>query len=91
MATNSSILAWRIPGTESLMGCCLWGHTESDTTEATQQQQQLPFAAGPKWCPEVDVSVRGSMGGDVLFQQDAPLGNQTKGCTGLLGTMSYNM
>ena len=23
------------------MGCCLWGHTESDTTEATQQQQQL--------------------------------------------------
>ena len=22
------------------MGCCLWGHTESDTTEATQQQQQ---------------------------------------------------
>ena len=23
------------------MGCCLWGRTESDTTEATQQQQQL--------------------------------------------------
>ena len=22
------------------MGCCLWGHTELDTTEATQQQQQ---------------------------------------------------
>ena len=22
------------------MGCHLWGHTESDTTEATQQQQQ---------------------------------------------------
>ena len=22
------------------MGCCLWGHTESDTTEVTQQQQQ---------------------------------------------------
>ena len=22
------------------MGCRLWGHTESDTTEATQQQQQ---------------------------------------------------
>ena len=21
------------------MGCCLWGRTESDTTEATQQQQ----------------------------------------------------
>ena len=23
----------------SLMGCCLWGRTESDTTEAAQQQQ----------------------------------------------------
>ena len=28
-------------GQGSLVGCCLWGHTESDTTEATQQQQQL--------------------------------------------------
>ena len=40
MATHSSILAWRIPGTGepgglqgSLWG--LWGRTESDTTEAT--------------------------------------------------------
>ena len=24
----------------SLVGCCLWGHTKSDTTEVTQQQQQ---------------------------------------------------
>ena len=40
MATHSSVLAWRIPGTGSLVGCRLWGHTESDTTEATQQQQQ---------------------------------------------------
>jgi len=29
------VLAWRIPGTGSLVGCCLWGRTESDTTEAT--------------------------------------------------------
>ena len=35
MATLSSVLAWRIPGTGSLVGCCLWGRTESDTTEAT--------------------------------------------------------
>ena len=35
MATHSSVLAWRIPGTQSLVGCHLWGHTESDTTEAT--------------------------------------------------------
>ena len=35
MATRSSILAWRIPGTGSLVGCRLWGRTELDTTEAT--------------------------------------------------------
>ena len=35
MATHSSVLAWRIPGTGSLVGCCLWGHTESDMTEVT--------------------------------------------------------
>ena len=40
MATHSSVLAWRIPGTGSLVGCSLWGRTESDMTEATQQQQQ---------------------------------------------------
>ena len=34
MATHSSVLAWRIPGTGSLVGCHLWGRTESDTTEA---------------------------------------------------------
>ena len=40
MATHSSVLAWRIPGTGSLVSCRLWGRTESDTTEATQQQLQ---------------------------------------------------
>ena len=35
MATHLSILAWRIPGTEELVGCHLWGRTESDTTEET--------------------------------------------------------
>ena len=33
MATHSSVLAWRIPGTGSLVGCRLWGRTESDKTE----------------------------------------------------------
>ena len=33
MATHSSVLAWRIPG--SLVGFHLWGRMESDTTEAT--------------------------------------------------------
>ena len=35
MATHSSVLAWRIWGRQGLVGCHLWGHTESDTTEAT--------------------------------------------------------
>ena len=35
MATRSSVLAWRIPGTGSLVGCRLWRRTESDMTEAT--------------------------------------------------------
>ena len=36
VATHSSVLAWRIPGTGvGLVGFCLWGRTESDTTEAT--------------------------------------------------------
>ena len=40
MATHSSVLAWRVPGTVEPVGCSLWGCTELDTTEATQQQQQ---------------------------------------------------
>ena len=44
MATHSSVLAWRIPGTGQrgwwggvvgLVGCRLWGLTESYTTEVT--------------------------------------------------------
>ena len=42
MATHSSILAWKIPGQrlcplshQALVGCCLWGRTELDMTEAT--------------------------------------------------------
>ena len=34
MATHSSVLAWRIPGTGE-PAVCLWGRTESDTIEAT--------------------------------------------------------
>ena len=37
MATHSSVLAWRIPGTGEPGGLHrgLWGRTESDTTEVT--------------------------------------------------------
>ena len=40
MATHSSVLSWRIPGTGEPGGLHLWGCTESDMTEVTQQQQQ---------------------------------------------------
>ena len=33
MATHSSILAWRIPWTGSLVGYSPWGHKESDTSD----------------------------------------------------------
>ena len=35
MATHSTVLALRILGTGELVGCHLWGRTESDMTEAT--------------------------------------------------------
>ena len=35
MATHSSVLAWRIPGTEEPSGLPSMGRAESDTTEAT--------------------------------------------------------
>ena len=40
MATHSSVLAWRIPGTGEPGGLPTMGRKESDTTEATEQQQQ---------------------------------------------------
>ena len=45
MATHCVLLPGESQGRQSLVGCRLWGHTESDTTEATsQQQQQLNFS-----------------------------------------------
>ena len=35
IAAHSSVFAWRIPWTGILVGCCLWGRTELDTTEVT--------------------------------------------------------
>ena len=40
MATHSSVLPGESQGRGSLVGCHLWGRTESDTTEVTQQRQQ---------------------------------------------------
>ena len=42
MATHFSVLAWRIPGMAEHGGLpSMGGRTESDTTEATQQQQSF--------------------------------------------------
>ena len=35
-------------GGGSLVSCCLWGRTESDTTDATWQQQQLKSDTGSR-------------------------------------------
>ena len=40
MPTHSSVLLVESQGQGSLVGCHLWGLTESDTTEATWRQQQ---------------------------------------------------
>ena len=37
---TSVFLPGESQGQRSLVGCHLWGHTESDTTEVTQQQRQ---------------------------------------------------
>ena len=61
-AAHSSVLAWRIPGTGEPGGCRLWGRTESDTTEETQQRQRLYIYPGVgllhlmvSWETEVDI------------------------------------
>ena len=62
MATHSSILAWRIPGTGEPGGLCLWGRTELDTTEVTlpfyfSRAQLLPLALSLECLGENKVSV----------------------------------
>ena len=40
VAPTPGLLPGESQGRGSLIGCGLWGHTGSDTTEATWQQQQ---------------------------------------------------
>ena len=44
MATHSSVLAWRIPGTAEPGGLPSMASQESDTTDATWQQQYMVWA-----------------------------------------------
>ena len=41
MAPTPVFLPEESQGRGSLVGCRLWGRTESDTTEVTQQQQSM--------------------------------------------------
>ena len=43
-------------GRGSLVGCRLWGRTESDTTESTEQQQQLPQEGEPKCTAQITIA-----------------------------------
>ena len=45
MATHSRVLACESQGRGGLVGCRLWGPTESDTIKMMQQQQQQPVAS----------------------------------------------
>ena len=40
MATHSSILAWKIPWMEGLVGYSPWGRKESDMTERTHSEEE---------------------------------------------------
>ena len=44
------ILPGESQGQGSLVGCRLWGRTESDATEATQQQQQQRLSSKESAC-----------------------------------------
>ena len=43
------VLPGESQGWGRLVGCCLWGRTESDTTEATYQQQQQQQGLFEQW------------------------------------------
>ena len=53
MATHSSALAWRIPGTGSLVGCRLWGctvgHDRSDLAAAADTSK-VHLLQWTLWC-----------------------------------------
>ena len=53
MATHSSILAWRIPWTESLAGYSRRGHKESDRTEQLSAAHPFTFSPCARHCSEL--------------------------------------
>ena len=84
MATHSSVLAWRIPGTGGLVGCRLWGRTESDTTEATQQQQQHTYEKSESASCSVALQPLGLCPARLLCPWNSPGKNTAVGSHSLL-------
>ena len=53
------------------MGCCLWGRTESDTTEATyQQQQHAPNIGAPQNIRQILTDIKGEIDSDTMIGED---------------------
>ena len=74
-----ALLPGESQGPGSLVGCCLWGRTELDTTEATWQQQQQhciqwkPWAlANAGWASSKYLL---SLCSQAVFKEDNVLGN----------------
>ena len=82
MATHSSVLAWRIPG----MGDC----TESDTTEATQQQQQQASPSCSKaMLPEIIYRVSASTHHKQILPKSEDTPNSPAPCSLIPGPKCY--
>ena len=64
-------------GRGSLVGCHLWGHTESDTTEVTQRQQQQRDRQSSQVGPMVKSLPRDS--GDVRGAGSIPVPGRSPG------------
>ena len=70
------------------MGCRLWGRTESDTTEVTQQQQQYGFFRGKKDSFGEQGELRANNGIKYSKSREFPVGPVVRTpcfpCTGLI-------
>ena len=67
MATRSSVLAWRVPGTGSLVGCCLWGRAELDTTERLSSSSSVPLYVCVYVCGCVNIYITLSLSMHLLM------------------------
>ena len=74
-------------GRGSLVGCHLWDRTESDMTEATQQQQQTPFKNSCCLVVSDSLGPHGLQPTRLLSPWDSPGKNTEVGCHFLLQCM----